>query len=83
MVKCWQLCEAKNQFVELVDQALAQGPQVVTQQGEEVVVVLSMEEYGRLKKSQFSFVDFFQDSPLVGMELDLERDKSSPRDVEG
>ena len=83
MVKCWQLCEAKNIFVELVDQALAQGPQVVTQRGKEVVVVLFKEEYGRLKKSQFSFVDFFQDSPLVGMELDLERDKSSPRDVEG
>lgn len=76
MVKKWQLYEAKNNFSELVDQALAQGPQVVTRRGEEVVVVLSKEEYDRLRKSQPSLVDFFRNSPLVGVELDLERDKT-------
>jgi len=58
MVKRWKLCEAKNKFGELVDQALTQGPQVVTRRGEEVVVVLSKEAYRRLKKSQSSLVDF-------------------------
>lgn len=82
MVKRWQLYEAKNKFSELVDKALGEGPQVVTRRGEEVVVVLSKEEYGRLEKSQSGLVDFFQNSPLVGVELDLERDKTYPRDVE-
>jgi prevent-host-death family protein len=82
MVKYWQLDEAKNKFSELVDKALTQGPQVVSREGEEVVVVLSKKEYERLKKSQTSLVDFFQNSPLVGVDLDLDRDKSYPRDVE-
>ena len=82
MVKKWQLYEAKNKFSELVAKTLAQGPQFVTRRGEEVVVILSKEEYGRLQKSQSSLVDFFQNSPLAEVELDLERDKSYPRDVE-
>ncbi len=82
MVKHWQLNEAKNKFSELVNKALTQGPQVVTRRGEEVVVVLSKKEYERLKKFQSNLVDFFQNSPLVGVELDLERDRSYPRDVE-
>lgn len=82
MPKVWQLQEAKNKFSQLVNEALARGPQVVTRRGEEVVVIISREEYGRLKKSQSSLVEFFRQSPLVGAELDLERDQTYPRDVE-
>lgn len=82
MAHLWPLYEAKNKFSELIDKALSQGPQVVTRRGEEVVVILSKDEYSRLKKSEPSLVDFFRTSPLVGVELDLERDKSLPRDVE-
>lgn len=82
MPKVWQLQEAKNKFSQLVNEALARGPQVVTRRGEEVVVIISREEYGRLKKSQSSLVEFFRQSPLVGVELDLERDQTYPRDVE-
>jgi antitoxin Phd len=77
----WQLQEAKNRFSEVVKRALTEGPQTVTRHGEEIVVVLSKAEYNRLKKSQGSLVDFFRQSPLVGVELDLERDKSLPRDI--
>lgn len=82
MAKIWQLQEAKNKFSEVVNEALAKGPQVVTRRGEEVVVILSREEYGRLKKSQPGLLEFFRQSPLVGVELDLERDRTYPRDVE-
>lgn len=82
MVGLWPLYEAKNKFSELIDKALAQGPQVVTRRGEAVVVILSTDEYNRLKKSEPSLVEFFRTSPLVGVELDLERDKSLPRDVQ-
>jgi prevent-host-death family protein len=58
MAKIWQLQEAKNKFSQVVNEALAEGPQVVTRRGEEVVVVISKEEYGRLKKSQSSLVEF-------------------------
>ena len=82
MAKIWQLQEAKTKFSQVVNEALARGPQVVTRRGEEVVVIISKEEYGRLKKSQSSLLEFFRQSPLVGVELDLERDRTYPRDVE-
>ena len=81
MTKIWQLQEAKNKFSQVVNEALDKGPQVVTRRGKEIVVILSREDYGRLKKSQSGVVEFFQNSPLVGVELDLERDKTHPREV--
>jgi len=81
VTKIWQLQEAKNKFSQVVNEALNKGPQVVTRRGKEIVVILSREDYGRLKKSQSGVVEFFQSSPLVGVELDLERDKTHPREV--
>lgn len=78
----WQLQEAKNRFSEVVNRAISEGPQTVTRHGEEVVVVLSKAEYNRLKKSKTSLVEFFRQSPLVGIDLDLERDQSLPRDID-
>ena len=77
----WQLQEAKNRFSEVVNKAITEGPQTVTRHGEEIVVVLSKAEYNRLKKSQGNLLDFFRQSPLVGIELDLDRDQSLPRDI--
>lgn len=75
----WQLQEAKQRFSELVNKALDEGPQVVTRRGEEVAVIVSKEEYQKLLKSQSSLLEFFRQSPLVGSELNLERDRSFPR----
>ena len=75
----WQLQEAKNEFSRVVDQA-QDAPQIVTRHGVEVAVVLSYEAYRQLTKPQKSIVEFFRTSPLVGVELDLERDKSGLRD---
>ncbi len=78
----WQLQEAKNRFSEVVNRALTEGPQTVTRHGEEIVVVLSKADYNRLKKSQGSLVEFFRQSPLVVVDIDLERDQSLPRDID-
>ena len=78
----WQLQDAKNRFSEVVNKALKDGPQTVTRHGEEIVVILSKAEYNRLLKSQTSLLDFFRQSPLVGIDLDLERDQSLPRDID-
>ena len=77
-----QLQEAKNRFSEMVNKALIEGPQTVTRHGKEIVVVLSKAEYDHLIKAQTSLVDFFRQSPLVGVNLNLERDQSLARDVE-
>jgi antitoxin Phd len=82
MHKAWQLQEAKNRFSEVVNDALREGPQWVTRHGRETVVVLSVKEYNKLAKPKKSFYEVLRDSPLRGVELDLTRDKSLPRDVE-
>jgi prevent-host-death family protein len=82
MEKKWQLQEAKNKLSEVVNDAISSGPQVITRHGEQVAVVISYADYDRYRAPQGSLVDFFRASPLVGVELDLERDKSLPREVQ-
>jgi prevent-host-death family protein len=78
----WSISEAKIKFSEVIDKAISRVPQVLTRRGKEVAVILSWDEYKRLRKAEVSLVDFFRSSPLVGVDLDPERDKSLPRDAE-
>jgi prevent-host-death family protein len=78
----WQLQDAKNRFSRVVNKAMTEGPQIITRRGEEVAVLVSKDEYERLKKSKSSLVEFFQQSPLVGVPLELERDRTRPRDLD-
>jgi antitoxin Phd len=79
MTRMWQLQEAKNKFSEVVEEALKHGPQVITKRGVETAIVLSFAEYRRLLLSQQKLSDFFRESPLVGVDLDLTRDTSPAR----
>ena len=78
----WQLQEAKNKLSKLVDEARKSGPQVITVRGKEAAVVLSMEEYSRLARREDTLLDFFQSSPLRGVDLEITRDKDPGRDVD-
>lgn len=82
MTQQWQLQDAKNRFSEVVDNAMQQGPQVVTKRGKEAVVVISIEAYRKMQQPQNTLVEFFQSSPLKGIDLDLSRDKSLARDID-
>lgn len=76
----WQLQEAKDKFGQVIAEARRSGPQIITHQGEKTAVVLSFEEYRRLLVSRQKLSDFFRESPLAEVELDLERDKSPLRE---
>jgi prevent-host-death family protein len=81
----WQLQTAKARFSEVFRLARTQGPQRITRQGKEAVVMVSDEEYEKLvgkSRQPKSLVQFFRESPLVGVELDLERKKDISRDIE-
>lgn len=67
MAKNWQLQEAKNQFSAVVEKALTDGYQVVTRHGQPAVVVMSVEEFRKLKPKNKSLVDFLAASPLRGL----------------
>ena len=78
----WQLQEAKNQLSEVVRKAQSEGPQVITLHGTDAAVVVSAKDYGRLSRRKGKLVDFFRKSPLVGVELNLARDKDTGRRIE-
>jgi len=77
----WQLQDAKSKFSNLVEKAQHNGPQVVTKNGKDAVVVLSIDEYKKLIKPKTSLLSFFQSSPLAKEDLDLTRNKEIPRDI--
>jgi prevent-host-death family protein len=78
----WKLQDAKNHFSEVVESAMKKGPQHVTKHGKDAVVVLSFELYQKLVRPKNDLVDFFQSSPLKGIDLDIERHADIPRDID-
>ncbi len=79
----WQMQAAKSQMAALIKQANEQGPQEITVHGRSVAVVLSRESYDRLTQNKDDLSVFMRRSPLYGeMEIDLERDQSTTRDIE-
>jgi prevent-host-death family protein len=83
--RSWQLQTAKARFSELFRKARAEGPQWVTRQGKDSVVVVAAEEFLRLRaqsRQPKSLVEFFAKSPLAGANLDLDRTADYGRDVD-
>jgi antitoxin Phd len=81
----WQVQTAKARFSELFRRARTEGPQLITRQGKEGVVMIADEQYERLSaraRQPKSLLQFFRQSPLVGLELNFERDRDEGRDIE-
>jgi antitoxin Phd len=81
----WQIQTAKARFSEVFRRARTDGPQRITKQGKEGVVMISDEQYERLMvkgRQPKSIVQFFRESPLADLDIDLERDKDTGRDIE-
>lgn len=81
----WQLQTAKARFSEVFRKARSEGPQWITRQGKEAVVVLPAEEFEKLKrrrKQPKSLVQFFAESPLADSGIDLERKPDYGRPVD-
>jgi len=81
----WQLQTAKARFSELFRRARTEGPQWITKQDKEAVVMLPAEEYEALTaraKQPKSLMQFLAESPLVGSGINLEREEDYGRDVD-
>jgi len=81
----WQLQTARARFSELFRRARSEGPQLITRRDKEGFVMISDEQYQRLVGKAHQpkkLLQFFRESPLVGIELDLDRDKDEGRDIE-
>ena len=80
MIQIWQLQEAKNKLSRVIENAVNSGPQIITKRGVEAAIVISYAEYQKMIASRGSLSAFFRDSPLMGIDLDLTRDKSDARE---
>ena len=77
----WTVATAKAKLSEVIDRALADGPQTITRRGRETVVVVSAEEWQRKAKRSGSLAEFFAECPLRGAPLKIERLKGGVRKV--
>ncbi|MBI5479905.1 MAG: type II toxin-antitoxin system Phd/YefM family antitoxin [Deltaproteobacteria bacterium] len=82
MAKRWQLQEAKARLSAVVKTAEREGPQEITVHGKATAVLVSARTYARLARPRLPFVDFLRRSPLAGVKLRLDRDRTGDRDVE-
>ena len=79
----WLLQDAKARFSELVRRVRSEGPQRVTVHGRDEVVVISAEEFRRLKGNLTgkSLIEAMQASPHRGLDLEAERAAMPVREV--
>ena len=80
----WALQDAKARFSEVVRKAKTEGPQRITVHGREEVVVVSVEEYRRVKgqPSGQDLVKLLHDSPLRDITIERTRTRGRVRGVE-
>jgi prevent-host-death family protein len=80
----WTLQDAKSRLSEVLRRARTDGPQRLTVHGRESAVVLSVEEFRRLKgegPTGQMLVDALRAAPYPEIELDVPREPSPMRDV--
>ncbi|MBN1783230.1 type II toxin-antitoxin system Phd/YefM family antitoxin [bacterium] len=82
MKNIWQLQEAKARLSHVVNEAVRRGPQIITRNGIETVMMISVEEYRNLHNKEKKLSGFFNDSPLKGLKLNLKRSDDMSRDIE-
>ena len=76
----WTLAGAKARLSEVVDRAQA-GPQTITRNGKPSAVIVSAEEWARKTVRKGTLAEFLLTSPLRGANLEVERQRVTPRDV--
>ncbi len=78
----WTVAEAKARFSQVIDKAQTKGPQLVTRNGRNAVVVVSAEEWERKMRRSGSLADFLAESPLRNSGIETKRLKDRPRKID-
>jgi len=81
-MKEWTVAAAKAKLSEVIDQALVDGPQMITRNGRKAVVVVSAEEWQRRTECSGNLAEFFARSPLRRSGLRVDRLKDTPRKLD-
>jgi prevent-host-death family protein len=87
----WQVQEAKQRFSQVLRAVQEHGPQTITRRGEEVAVVVDINEYRRLIKPRKTFAEHLMEfpksdtpdgGPNVFDEIEAERKNHYMREIE-
>ena len=77
----WTVAGAKARLSEVIERAQTD-PQIITRHGKPCVVIVSAEEWARKTVRKGSLAEFLLSSPLREADLDCERVRDQPRDVD-
>jgi prevent-host-death family protein len=80
--RSWQLQDAKNRFSEVVDEAVRNGPQVITRRGVEAAVVVSAADWAKLARQRTPLIEILRRAPRIPGGLDVTRSRDTGRKVE-
>lgn len=65
----WQVQEAKQRFSEVLRAVQREGPQTITRHGEDVAILIDIQEYRRLTGRGGDFVEHLMAFPKIDDEL--------------
>ena len=66
-MRAWTIQEAQDRLGEVIEEAIQQGPQIISRQGTEIAVVLSYEEYLALKGTRTNLSQFLPGVAVAGL----------------
>ena len=78
----WPVVEAKSRLSELIDIARFEGPQTITRNGRPVAMLVSYDEWRRQTAPEGTLFEFFVNSPLRGLDLEMPRLDDGPRELD-
>jgi prevent-host-death family protein len=78
----WTVAQAKAKFSEVLNRAMAEGPQTITRRGRTAAIVVNADEWERKTKRVGTLADFFANSPLRNSGLKLKRPKGRVRRID-
>ncbi|WP_322761768.1 type II toxin-antitoxin system Phd/YefM family antitoxin [Frankia sp. Cr2] len=85
----WQVQEAKQRFSEVLRAMKSDGPQTITRHGEEIAVIIDINEYRRLTAPNTNLTElllgppYFDDDVVSVMdEIEVARKKDFPREID-
>ncbi len=77
----WTVAGAKARLSEVIERAQSD-PQIITRHGKPSVVIVSAEEWARKTVRKGTLAEFLMGSPLRDADLDLDRVRDQPRDLD-
>ena len=78
----WTVAKAKAKFSEVIERAMADGPQTITRNGRTAAVIVGADEWQRKTKRVGNLAEFFAQSPLRESGLKIRRIKDRSRKID-